>query len=153
MDIDLTNEALGQDADGKPVFLADIWPSEHEVSRGHPRLADLGDVPYPLRRRLRRGRVLAEVPTTEGETFAWQDDSTYVKNPPFFEGMTMTPLPVTDIAGARVLVKVGDSVTTDHISPAGSSGPTRRPGATWPSTACPGRTSTPTAPGAATTRS
>jgi aconitate hydratase len=59
----------------------------------------------------------------EGETFSWQDDSNYVKNPPFFEGMTMTPKPVTDIARARVLAMVGDSVTTDHISPAGSIGP------------------------------
>ena len=65
-----------------------------------------------------------EVPTTEGETFAWQEDSTYVKNPPNWRGMTMTPNPVTDIQGARVLVMVGDSVTTDHISPAGSIGPT-----------------------------
>src|ERR1039458_3944929 len=64
-----------------------------------------------------------QVPVAEGETFSWQDDSTYVKNPPFFEGMTMTPTPVTDIAGARVLAMVGDSVTTDHISPAGSIGP------------------------------
>ena len=64
-----------------------------------------------------------EVPVAEGETFSWQDDSTYVKNPPFFEGMTMTPTPVSDIEGARVLAMVGDSVTTDHISPAGSIGP------------------------------
>jgi aconitate hydratase len=65
-----------------------------------------------------------QVPTVAGETFAWQDDSTYVKNPPFFENMTMTPAPVTDIGAARVLAMVGDSVTTDHISPAGSIGPT-----------------------------
>jgi len=65
-----------------------------------------------------------EIPTEAGETYAWQDDSTYVKNPPFFSSMTMTPEPVTDIVDARVLVMVGDSVTTDHISPAGSIGPT-----------------------------
>jgi len=65
-----------------------------------------------------------QVPTEGGETYAWQDDSTYVKNPPFFETMTMTPPPATDIVDARVLVMVGDSVTTDHISPAGSIGPT-----------------------------
>ena len=64
-----------------------------------------------------------EVPVAEGETFSWQDDSTYVKNPPFFEGMTMTPTPVANIEGAHVLAMVGDSVTTDHISPAGSIGP------------------------------
>jgi aconitate hydratase len=63
------------------------------------------------------------VPVTEGQTYAWQDSSTYVKNPPFFEGMSMTPAPVHDVAGARVLALLGDSVTTDHISPAGSIGP------------------------------
>jgi aconitate hydratase len=124
MDIDLTTDPLGQDADGKPVFLSDIWPSAADVSAA---------ITASLTSDMFRERYAAvfdgdeywhEVPTTEGETFAWQEDSTYVKNPPFFEGMTMTPNPVTDIQGARVLVMVGDSVTTDHISPAGSIGPT-----------------------------
>jgi aconitate hydratase len=123
MDIDLTTEPLGEDAEGKPVFLADIWPSEHEVSEA---------VRASLTSEMFRTRYDAvfegdehwgEVPVAEGETFSWQDDSTYVKNPPFFEGMTMTPTPVTNIEGARVLAMVGDSVTTDHISPAGAIGP------------------------------
>ena len=123
MDVDLTVDPLGQDADGKPVFLADIWPSEHEVSEAIR--ASLTSEMF----RTRYGAVFegdeywSAVPVAEGETFSWQDDSTYVKNPPFFEGMTMTPKPVADIAGARVLAMVGDSVTTDHISPAGSIGP------------------------------
>jgi len=123
MDIDLTVDPLGEDAEGKPVYLADIWPSEQEVSAAIR--ASLTSEMF----RTRYGAVFegdeywAEVPVAEGETFSWQDDSTYVKNPPFFEGMTMTPTPVSDIEGARVLAMVGDSVTTDHISPAGSIGP------------------------------
>jgi aconitate hydratase len=123
MDIDLTVDPLGEDADGKPVFLADLWPSVTEVS--DTIAASLTSDMF----RTRYAAVFAgdeyweQVPVGEGETFSWQDDSTYVKNPPFFEGMTMTPSPVTDIEGARVLAMVGDSVTTDHISPAGSIGP------------------------------
>jgi aconitate hydratase len=123
MDIDLTVDPLGHDADGKPVFLADIWPGEHEVAETIR--ASLTSEMF----RTRYGAVFEgdeywqQVPVAEGETFSWQDDSTYVKNPPFFEGMTMTPTPVADIVGARVLAMVGDSVTTDHISPAGSIGP------------------------------
>jgi aconitate hydratase len=123
MDIDLTVDPLGEDDAGHPVFLSDIWPSEQEVTDAIR--ASLTSEMF----RTRYGAVFAgdeywqQVPVAEGETFSWQDDSTYVKNPPFFEGMTMTPEPVTDIAGARVLAMVGDSVTTDHISPAGSIGP------------------------------
>jgi aconitate hydratase len=120
MDLDLTTEPLGVDADGKPVMLADIWPSPREVqdvidasvsalgfSEGY---ADVfaGD---------ERWRSL---PTPTGEVFEWDATSTYVRKPPYFEGMSPEPTPVTDIAGARVLAKLGDSVTTDHISPAGS---------------------------------
>jgi aconitate hydratase len=123
MDIDLTTEPLGQDADAQPVFLADLWPSVQDVS---------ATIQSSLTSDMFRTRYSAvfdgddywrRMPVAEGETFSWQDDSTYVKNPPYFDGMTMTPAPVTDIEGARVLVMVGDSVTTDHISPAGSIGP------------------------------
>ncbi len=123
MDTDLTVDPLGEDSEGNAVFLSDIWPSEQEVSDAIR--ASLTSEMF----RTRYGAVFEgdeywqEVPVAEGETFSWQDDSTYVKNPPFFEGMTMTPKPVTDIEGARVLAMVGDSVTTDHISPAGSIGP------------------------------
>jgi aconitate hydratase len=122
MNIDLTTEPLGQDTEGKPVFLADLWP-------------EVGDVSETVRAsltsdmfRTRYGAVFEgdaywqQMPVAQGETFSWQDDSTYVKNPPYFDGMTMDPVPVTDIEGARVLAMVGDSVTTDHISPAGSIG-------------------------------
>jgi aconitate hydratase len=123
MDVDLTTEPIGHDPDGNPVLLSELWPGLGEVS---------DTIRASLTSDMFRSRYSAvfdgdeywhQVPTVEGETFAWQDGSTYVKNPPFFEGMTMTPSPVTDIVGARVLAMVGDSVTTDHISPAGSIGP------------------------------
>ncbi len=122
MDADLTTEPIGEDADGKPVLLSEIWPSMEEVS------ATIRDSLTSDMFRTRYSAVFdgddywQQVAVAEGETYAWQDDSTYVKNPPFFETMTMTPEPVTDIVDARVLVMVGDSVTTDHISPAGSIG-------------------------------
>ena len=123
MGLDLTTEPIGEDPEGNPVFLSDLWPSMEEISETIRR--SLTSEMF----RTRYGSVFdgdeywQQVPTSEGETYAWQDDSTYVKNPPFFETMTMTPAPVTDIVGARVLAMVGDSVTTDHISPAGSIGP------------------------------
>jgi aconitate hydratase len=124
MDIDLENEPIGLDTEGNPVMLADLWPSLDEVSE---------TIRSSLTSDMFRSRYSAvfdgdeywrEVQVESGETYAWQDSSTYVKNPPFFETMTMTPSPVADITDARVLVMVGDSVTTDHISPAGSIGPT-----------------------------
>ncbi len=123
MDIDLTTEPLGHDPDGTPVFLSDLWPSAIDVSD-----AIRGALTSDMFR-TRYGAVFdgdeywQQVSVAEGETFSWQEDSTYVKNPPYFDGMTMTPVPVADIVGARVLAMVGDSVTTDHISPAGSIGP------------------------------
>ena len=123
MDIDLTVDPLGEDAEGKPVFLAEIWPSAQEVT--DTIRTSLTSEMF----RTRYGAVFEgdeywqQVPVAQGETFSWQEDSTYVKNPPFFEGMSMTPNAVADIEGARVLAMVGDSVTTDHISPAGSIGP------------------------------
>jgi aconitate hydratase len=123
MDIDLTTEPLGHDPEGQPVFLADLWPDVQSVS---------DTIRQALTSDMFRTRYDAvfdgdeywqEVPVAGGETFSWQDDSTYVKNPPYFDGMTMTPVPLTDIDGARALAMVGDSVTTDHISPAGSIGP------------------------------
>jgi aconitate hydratase len=123
IDIDLTTTPIGNDAEGSPVLLSELWPSMEEVSE---------TIRASLTSDMFRTRYSAvfdgddywkEVATAGGETYAWQDDSTYVQNPPFFEGMTMTPAPVTDIVDARVLALVGDSVTTDHISPAGSIGP------------------------------
>ncbi|HLI39808.1 MAG TPA: aconitate hydratase AcnA [Streptosporangiaceae bacterium] len=120
MDIDLDSEPLGTGADGQPVYLADIWPSPDEVAS------------------VVREAVAAEMFTRDyadvfagddnwrnldvpaGDTFAWDPDSTYVRRPPYFDGMPAEPAPVRDIHGARVLAKLGDSVTTDHISPAGA---------------------------------
>lgn len=120
MDFDFDTEALGIDADGREVFLRDIWPSNaeiaHEVANSISRemfVKDYADV--FTGDHLWNG---LNVPT--GKTFAWEPDSTYVRHPPYFDGLTAEPAPVSDIAGAKVLVMVGDSTTTDHISPAGS---------------------------------
>jgi aconitate hydratase len=120
IDVDLAREPLGIGDDGRPVFLADVWPSPEEV-----RAAIAGSIDGELFRATyasvfegdERWRAL---PVPEGDRYAWDAASTYVANPPFFEGMGLEPAPVVDIAGARVLAWLGDSVTTDHISPAGS---------------------------------
>jgi len=123
MDIDLTTEPLGAGADGEPVFLADVWPSPEEVAEA---------VRSSLTSEMFRQRYASvfdgderwqAVETATGDTFDWDVDSTYVLRPAFLEGLSMTPAPVTDIVGARVLAKLGDSVTTDHISPAGNISP------------------------------
>ncbi|WP_104107441.1 aconitate hydratase [Nocardioides sp. 616] len=120
MDVDLFTDPLGQDADGNDVFLADIWPSPSEVEDtiAAAVTSEMFDSSY--------SDVFAgdeqwrSLPTPEGKTFAWDPESTYVRKPPYFDGMPAEPVPVTDIEGARVLLKLGDSVTTDHISPAGA---------------------------------
>jgi aconitate hydratase len=120
MDVDLFGDPLGQDSDGHDVFLKDIWPSPPEVERviGEAITSEMFTDDY--------ADVFAgdeqwkSLPTPEGDTFAWDADSTYVRKPPYFDGMPSEPEPVTDIEGARVLLKLGDSVTTDHISPAGA---------------------------------
>ena len=120
MDMDITTEPLGTDGDGKPVYLQDIWPKEEEVARivGSCIGADQFEKSYAdVFAGDERWKGL-EVP--EGKTFAWDESSTYVRRPPYFDGMDAEPAPVDDIEGARVLALLGDSVTTDHISPAGS---------------------------------
>ncbi|MBO0846281.1 MAG: aconitate hydratase AcnA [Nocardioides sp.] len=120
MEADLFDDPLGQDTDGNDVFLRDIWPSPEEVERviGEAITSDMFGTGY--------ADVFAgdqrwqELPTPEGDTFVWDADSTYVRKAPYFDGMPHEPEPVTDIEGARVLLKLGDSVTTDHISPAGA---------------------------------
>jgi aconitate hydratase len=124
MDADIQNDPLGKDSEGKPVYLRDLWPSSQEIQRV---IAEC--VAESMFRREYadafggddRWKSL-DVPA--GTRFAWDPQSTYVKKPTFFDGMTNEPSPRSDIAGARVLVFVGDSVTTDHISPAGSIGRT-----------------------------
>jgi aconitate hydratase len=117
---DLTSEPLGQDRAGRPVYLKDIWPSEQELQETmlkavtaemfRKSYADVfaGDAQWQT------------LPVPEGSRFGWEPASTYVRQPTFLEGMTMTPAPLADITGARVLALLGDSITTDHISPAGS---------------------------------
>ena len=120
MDWDVEGEPLGTGADGTPVYLRDIWPSPQEVDAVVAEAIsqdmftkDYADV-FAGDERWR------SLPTPTGDTFAWDPDSTYVRKPPYFEGMSADPAPVTDVEGARVLALLGDSVTTDHISPAGS---------------------------------
>jgi aconitate hydratase len=123
IDIDLYNEPLGHGSDGKPVFLADVWPSQQEV---RDTVAGALDPAMFVERYgevfegddLWRALPLPE----EGGLYDWNDDSTYIRNPPFFEGMLPDLTPVGDITGARVLALLGESVTTDHISPAGAIG-------------------------------
>ncbi|WP_211260412.1 aconitate hydratase [Amycolatopsis jejuensis] len=120
MDFDFENQPLGQDADGTDVFLKDIWPSPQEIQETIDSAItqemftkDYADV-------FDGGERWKSLPTPTGKTFEWAADSTYVRKPPYFDGMAAEPSPVEDIAGARVLAKLGDSVTTDHISPAGA---------------------------------
>ncbi|HXE45756.1 MAG TPA: aconitate hydratase AcnA, partial [Conexibacter sp.] len=120
MDVDLQNDPLGEDADGNDVYLRDIWPSAEEVARTIEQAvqSDMFVTSYDgVYAGDDRWRGL-EVPG--GDKFAWADESTYVRNPPYFVDMPAEPTPVTDIEGARVLALLGDSVTTDHISPAGA---------------------------------
>jgi aconitate hydratase len=120
MDHDFDSDPLGQDSEGNDVFLKDIWPSPHDVDHVVAQSVsqemftnDYADV-FAGDDRWR------ELPTPSGDTFDWDADSTYVRKPPYFEGMRAEPAELTDISGARVLALLGDSVTTDHISPAGS---------------------------------
>jgi len=120
MDFDFENEPLGTTEAGEQVFLRDIWPTPEQVQATIDTSIDrqmFTDDYADVFAGDDRWRAL---PTPEGNVFAWDADSTYVRKPPYFEGMGATPEPVTDISGARVLAKLGDSVTTDHISPAGS---------------------------------
>ncbi|MEU6143873.1 aconitate hydratase AcnA [Streptomyces sp. NPDC047081] len=120
MKVDITRDALGVDQEGKPVFLADIWPSEAEVNDvvANAIGEDMFNKSYQDVFAGDAQWQALSIPT--GDTFEWDPESTYVRKPPYFEGMTMETTPVSDITGARVLAKLGDSVTTDHISPAGA---------------------------------
>ncbi|MEU9131029.1 aconitate hydratase AcnA [Kitasatospora sp. NPDC048540] len=120
MNIDITRDALGQDADGNDVFLADIWPTEKEVADTVAGSIDEAMFDKGYQDVFAGDHRWQSLPIPTGNTFEWDAESTYVRKPPYFEGMAPTPSPVSDIAGARVLAKLGDSVTTDHISPAGN---------------------------------
>jgi aconitate hydratase len=120
MDIDLRKDPIGEGPDGEPVFLKDLWPTSKEVAEAVEEAvqSDMFRSSYDEVFDGDDRWNSLEVP--EGDRFAWEDESTYVRNPPYFEGMKAEPEPITDIEGARVLAKLGDSVTTDHISPAGA---------------------------------
>jgi 3-isopropylmalate dehydratase small subunit len=120
LDIDLTTEPLGADKDGKPVRLADIWPSDTEVQELLLRSINSQMFRDSYASVFKGDEHWASIQVPAGQRYAWDAKSTYVKDPPYFEGMTMTPAPLADVRGARVLALLGDSVTTDHISPAGN---------------------------------
>ena len=120
LDLDLTTEPLGTDKDGKPVHLADIWPSDAEVQALMLRSIDSQMFRDSYASVFKGDDNWANIKVPAGQRYAWDTRSTYVKNPPYFDGMNMTPTPLTDVRGARALAVLGDSVTTDHISPAGN---------------------------------
>jgi aconitate hydratase len=119
--VDITKEPLGTGSDGQPVYLKDVWPTNKEI-------ADLIATSLSRDQFLNRYGEVFKGPKqwqsievdTGSETYRWSDGSTYVKNPPYFDGITMEPPPISDVHGARILAELGDSITTDHISPAGS---------------------------------
>jgi len=119
VDVDLKKDALGRGKDGKPVYLADVWPTQQEVEEAVQQISSsmfrksYGEV-YDGDSRWR------SLPVPQGQTYVWEKDSTYIRQAPYFDDMTIKPSAVEDIKGARVLAVLGDSVTTDHISPAGS---------------------------------
>ncbi len=120
MDVDITSESLGTSKDGKPVYLQDIWPSNREIGD----IVRQAITPEMFKKRygdvFKGDEKWQGIKVTGGETYNWNSSSTYVQLPPYFEGLTMEPSPVEDVRGARVLGLFGDSITTDHISPAGS---------------------------------
>ncbi|GAA0804246.1 aconitate hydratase [Spirilliplanes yamanashiensis] len=120
MDIDLATEPLGTGSDGKPVFLADIWPNSKEIDDTIASAIGATGFSAAYSDVFAGDEAWQSLPTPTGDTFSWAEESTYVRKPPYFEGMAAQPEPVGDITGARVLAKLGDSVTTDHISPASS---------------------------------
>jgi len=119
MDFDFETDALGQDQDGNDVFLKDIWPSAQEIDDTIKSAISQDMFRKSYADVFKGDERWQNLNTPEGDTFAWDENSTYVRKAPYFDGMTMDPAPVTDIKGARVLALLGDSVTTDHISPAG----------------------------------
>ncbi|MCV2396336.1 aconitate hydratase [Actinotalea sp. M2MS4P-6] len=120
MDFDFETEPLGTDPDGDPVFLRDVWPSADEVQATIDSAIDRDMFAKDYADVFAGDERWQQLPTPTGDVFDWDGASTYVRKPPYFEGMGREPEPVGDIAGARVLAKLGDSVTTDHISPAGA---------------------------------
>jgi aconitate hydratase len=120
MDVDLTSEPLGHDTSGKPVYLKDVWPSQREVQEAIASTVRAAMFQKAYTESLEGDERWRALDAPSGERFEWDESSTYVKRPPFFDDMPREAPPIADIRGARVLAVLGDSVTTDHISPAGS---------------------------------
>jgi len=120
LEVNLFNDPLGEDADGNPVFLKDIWPGQKEIQEVVAHNIDSSMFKSNYDGVFEGDANWNSIDSPEGEIYSWDADSTYVRNPPYFVGMTLDTEPVSDISGARVLALLGDSVTTDHISPAGN---------------------------------
>ena len=120
MHVDLTTQPIGQDKKGKDVFLKDIWPTSKEIADIQKKSVTPAMFAKRYKDVFKGDKHWQSIAVEGGQTYAWDDASTYVQNPPYFEGLSMTPAPVTDIVEARILGIFGDSITTDHISPAGS---------------------------------
>jgi aconitate hydratase len=120
LNVDISSEPLGSDQDGNPVYLRDIWPSSHEIQQCIAESVTEEMFKKGYSHVFSGDERWQAVDSPEGEMFDWQDDSTYIRNPPYFDGMSMDVAPVKDIHGARCLARLGDSITTDHISPAGA---------------------------------
>ena len=120
LNVDITSEPLGSGKDGKPIYLKDVWPSAAEVAKAVAACVDSAMFTKGYANVFTGDAHWSSIKTPAGKIYAWDGKSTYVKNPPYFDGMTMTPAAVGNIKGARALAVLGDSVTTDHISPAGN---------------------------------
>src|SRR6186997_898077 len=120
MDLDLETEPIGQGSDGEDVFLRDLWPTNEEIEQAVVAAVDGGMFRKQYADVFTGDERWQALPVPEGDLYDWSDDSTYIRRPPFFAGMPREPEPLPDVEGARCLVSLGDSVTTDHISPAGS---------------------------------
>ncbi|MCL6435279.1 MAG: aconitate hydratase [Leptolyngbyaceae cyanobacterium HOT.MB2.61] len=120
VDIDLTQEPLGQDRDGNPVYLRDLWPTSEEISQLLPTALDPATFQRLYRDFAEQNPLWAKIPSSTGLVYEWDPGSTYIQEPPYFEDFGMEPGTASDIRGARALALFGDSVTTDHISPAGA---------------------------------
>jgi aconitate hydratase len=130
MDIDLQKEALGTDGEGKKVFLKDIWPSAQEVQETVTKYVRSDMFQKQYAEVFEGDENWRSLPVPEGEIFDWDDNSTYIKRPPYFDAMVDPSAPISDMTGLRILAMLGDSVTTDHISPAGSI-PVDSPAGKW----------------------
>jgi aconitate hydratase len=120
IDLDLTQDSLGSGKDGKPVYLRDIWPTQKEVNDAVAGAIDSSMFKHNYETIFEGDQEWKKLRVPQGETYQWAQDSTYIKRAPYFDDMPARPAPVADIRGARILAKLGNSVTTDHISPAGS---------------------------------